>query len=220
VALGITLEGERDVLGLWVGTGGEGSKHWLGVLSELKNRGVEDVLIVCCDGLVGLPEAISAIWPRADVQTCVVHLVRNTLRYTARQNWAKVTTDLRRVYTAPSLDAASERFNEFEEKWGEKYPAVIRLWRDAWDEFIPFLSFPAEVRSMIYTTNTIESLNARFRRSTRVRGHFPNEQSAIKVLYLTIRRTDGRGGNVVGIVRGWKSILNTLALHYPDRINQ
>jgi putative transposase len=220
VALGITLEGERDVLGLWVGTGGEGSKHWLGVLSELKNRGVEDVLIVCCDGLTGLPEAITAIWPRADVQTCVVHLVRNTLRYTARQNWAKVTTDLRRVYTAPSLDAATERFAEFEEKWGTKYPAVIRLWRDAWDEFIPFLSFPAEVRSMIYTTNTIESLNARFRRSTRVRGHFPNEQSAIKVLYLTIRRPDGRGGNVIGIVRGWKSILNTLALHYPDRINQ
>jgi transposase-like protein len=220
VALGITLEGERDVLGLWVGTGGEGSKHWLGVLSELKNRGVDDVLIVCCDGLTGLPEAITAIWPRADVQTCVVHLVRNTLRYTARQNWAKVTTDLRRVYTAPSLDAATERFQEFEEKWGTKYPAVIRLWRDSWDEFIPFLSFPTEVRSMIYTTNTIESLNARFRRSTRVRGHFPNEQSAIKVLYLTIRRTDGRGGNVVGIVRGWKSILNTLALHYPDRINQ
>jgi transposase-like protein len=220
VALGITLEGERDVLGLWVGTGGEGSKHWLGVLSELKNRGVDDVLIVCCDGLTGLPEAITAIWPRADVQTCVVHLVRNTLRYTARQNWAKVTTDLRRVYTAPSLDAATERFAEFEEKWGSKYPAVIRLWRDSWDEFIPFLSFPAEVRSMIYTTNTIESLNARFRRSTRVRGHFPNEQSAIKVLYLTIRRSDGRGGNVVGIVRGWKSILNTLALHYPDRINQ
>jgi transposase-like protein len=220
VALGITLEGERDVLGLWVGNGGEGSKHWLGVLSELKNRGVDDVLIVCCDGLTGLPEAITAIWPRADVQTCVVHLVRNTLRYTARQNWAKVTTDLRRVYTAPSLDAASERFAEFEEKWGSKYPAVIRLWRDSWDEFIPFLSFPAEVRSMIYTTNTIESLNARLRRSTRVRGHFPNEQSAIKVLYLTIRRSDGRGGNVVGIVRGWKSILNTLALHYPDRINQ
>ena len=220
VALGITLEGERDVLGLWVGTGGEGSKHWLGVLSELKNRGVDDVLIVCCDGLTGLPESIAAIWPRADVQTCVVHLVRNTLRYTARQNWAKVTTDLRRVYTAPSLDAATERFSEFEEKWGAKYPAVIRLWRDSWDEFIPFLSFPTEVRSMIYTTNTIESLNARFRRSTRVRGHFPNEQSAIKVLYLTIRRTDGRGGNVVGIVRGWKSILNTLALHYPDRINQ
>ncbi|MGA2433496.1 MAG: IS256 family transposase [Acidimicrobiales bacterium] len=220
VALGVTLEGERDVLGLWVGNGGEGSKHWLGVLSELKNRGIDDVLIVCCDGLPGLPESVMAIWPRADVQTCVVHLVRNTLRYTARQNWAKVTTDLRTVYTAPSLDAATERFDEFEAKWGSKYPAVIRLWRDAWDEFIPFLSFPPEVRSMIYTTNTIESLNARFRRSTRVRGHFPNEQSAIKVLYLTIRRTDGRGGNVVGIVRNWKSILNTLALHYPDRINQ
>lgn len=220
VALGVNLEGERDVLGLWVGNGGEGAKHWLGVLSELKNRGVNDVFIVCCDGLNGLPEAVVAIWPRADVQTCVVHLVRNTLRYTPQNHWAKITPDLRAVYTAPSLDAATERFNEFEEKWGEKFPAVIKLWRDAWGEFIPFLAFPSEVRSMIYTTNTIESLNARFRRSTRVRGHFPNEQSAIKVLYLTIRRTDGRGGNVVGRVRNWKGVLNTLALHYGDRINQ
>ena len=220
VALGVNMEGERDVLGLWVGHGGEGSKHWLGVLSELKNRGVNDVFIVCCDGLNGLPESIAAIWPRADVQTCVVHLVRNTLRYTPQNVWAKLTPELRAVYTAPSLDAATERFAEFEEHWGEKYPAVIKLWRDAWDEFIPFLSFPAEVRKMIYTTNTIESLNARFRRSTRVRGHFPNEQAAIKVLYLTIRRTDGRGGNVVGRVSGWKNALNTLVIHYGDRITQ
>jgi transposase-like protein len=218
VVLGVNMQGERDVHGLWVGNGGEGSKYWTSVLSELKNRGVNDALIVCCDGLNGLPESINSIWPRADVQTCVVHLVRNTLRYTSKADWPKITTDLRRVYTAPTLDAATSRFEEFEEKWGQKYPAVIRLWRDAWDEFIPFLKFPSEIRSMIYTTNTIESLNARFRRSTRQRGHFPNEQSAIKVLYLTIRRTDGRGGNVVGRVRNWKSVLNTLALHYPDRI--
>jgi transposase-like protein len=219
VALGVNMDGERDVLGLWVGTGGEGAKHWLNVLSELKNRGVNDVFIVCCDGLNGLPEAVLAIWPRADVQTCVVHLVRNTLRYTPQNVWAKITPDLRAIYTAPSLDAATERFADFEDKWGERFPAVIKLWRDAWGEFIPFLAFPTEVRSMIYTTNTIESLNARFRRSTRVRGHFPNEQSAIKILYLTIRRTDGRGGNVVGRVRNWKSVLNTLLLHYGDRIS-
>lgn len=219
VVLGVNMEGERDVLGLWVGQGGEGAKHWLNVLTELKNRGVNDAFIVCCDGLNGLPEAIAAVWPRADVQTCVVHLVRNTLRYTPQNVWAKITPDLRAIYTAPTLDAATERFSEFEEKWGERFPAVIKLWRDAWTEFIPFLAFPAEVRSMIYTTNTIESLNARFRRSTRVRGHFPNEQSAIKILYLTIRRTDGRGGNVVGKVRSWKSVLNTLLLHYGDRIN-
>ena len=139
VVMAVDMDGDRDVLGLWVGTGGEGAKHWLGVLTELKNRGVQDVMIVCCDGLAGLPEAIAATWPRADVQTCVVHLVRNTLRYTARQHWAKITPDIRAVYTAPTLDAATERFSEFEEKWGTKYPAVIRLWRDAWEEFIPFL---------------------------------------------------------------------------------
>ncbi len=219
VALGINLDGERDVLGMWVGTGGEGAKHWLGVLSELKNRGVEDVFIVCCDGLNGLPESINATWPRADVQTCVVHLIRNTLRYTPQNKWPAIVKDIRPIYTAPTLEAATERFNEFEEKWGTQVPAVVKLWRDAWGEFIPFLAFPPEVRSIIYTTNTIESLNARFRRSVKVRGHFPNEQAALKVLYLTIRRTDGRGGNVVGRVRNWKSVLNTLAIHYGDRFN-
>ena len=149
MALGITLEGERDVLGLWVGNGGEGSKHWLGVLSELKNRGVDDVLIVCCDGLTGLPEAITAIWPRADVQTCVVHVVRNTLRYCYREHCQRITTDHRKVYTAPTLDAATERIEEFEGIWAKRYPTVIRLRRDPWEDFIPFLSFPAEVRSMI-----------------------------------------------------------------------
>ena len=219
VAMAVTMDGERDVLGLWVGNGGEGAKHWLGVLSELKNRGVQDCLIVCCDGLNGLPEAVTSIWPRADVQTCVVHLVRNTLRYSSRQHWQRITTDLRKVYTAPSVDAASERFAEFEEIWGKKYPAIINLWRNAWEEFIPFLKFPSEVRSMIYTTNAIESLNARFRRSTRIRGHFPTEQAAIKVLYLTIRTREERGVNVIGRVRNWKSVLNTLVLFYPDRIN-
>jgi putative transposase len=217
VALGVNLEGDRDVLGMWVGTGGEGAKHWQTVLTEIKNRGVEDVFIVCCDGLNGLPESINATWPRADVQTCVVHLLRNTLRYTPQNKWPAIMKDVRPIYTAKTLDAASERFAEFEEKWGAQVPAVIKLWRDAWGEFIPFLSFPAEVRSIIYTTNTIESLNARFRRSTRVRGHFPNDQAALKVLYLTIRRTDGRGGNVVGKVKNWKSVLNTLAIHYGDR---
>lgn len=218
VAMAVNMEGERDVLGLWVGTGGEGAKHWLAVLSELKNRGVGDVLIVCCDGLKGLPEAVEQIWPRADVQTCVVHLVRNTLRYTARQHWQRITTDLRKVYTAPSLDAAEEFFSDFENTWGSRYPAVIALWRNAWEEFIPFLSFPSEVREMIYTTNAIESLNARFRRSTRQRGHFPNEASALKVLYLTIHERKATGGNAIGRVRNWKQVLNTLLLHYGDRI--
>ena len=125
VVMGVTMDGDRDVLGLWVGTGGEGAKHWLTVLTELKNRGVLDVLILCCDGLNGLPDAVRSVWPAADVQTCVVHLVRNTLRYTARQHWQKVTTDLRAVYTAPTLDAAAERFSEFEERWGGRYPLTL-----------------------------------------------------------------------------------------------
>ena len=219
VVMGVNMDGEREVLGLWVGQGSEGAKHWLAVLSELKNRGIADVLIVCCDGLNGLPEAVASIWPRADVQTCVVHLVRNTLRYTSQAHWQKITTDIRAVYTAPSPEAAEQRFGDFEEQWGARYPAVIKLWRNALEEFIPFLSFPAEIRSMIYTTNAIESLNARFRRATRIRGHFPNEASALKVLYLTIRERDTRGGNVTGRVRNWKTVLNTLALHYGDRVD-
>ena len=219
VVMGISLEGERDVLGLWVGSGGEGAKHWMTILTELKNRGVADVLICCCDGLSGLPEAIAAVWPAADVQTCVVHLVRNTLRYASRSHWQKITTDLRKVYTAPTLDAAEARFTEFEGVWGSRYPAVIRLWRDAWSEFIPFLAFPAQIRSVIYTTNAIESLNARFRRATRIRGHFPSEQAALKVLYLTIRERDEKGGSVIGQVRNWKQALNTFAMHYGERIS-
>jgi transposase-like protein len=146
VAMAVTMDGERDVLGLWVGNGGEGAKHWLNVLTEIKNRDVNDVLIVCCDGLNGPPESITAVWPAADVQTCLVHLVCNTLLYTSRQHWAKITKDLRTVYTAPTLDAATERFAEFEERWGPKYPAAIGLWRSSWEEFIPFLSFPSEIR--------------------------------------------------------------------------
>lgn len=219
VVMGVNMEGERDILGLWVGQGGEGSKQWASILTELRNRGVADVLICCCDGLTGLPEAIANVWPQADVQTCVVHLVRATLRYASRSYWQRITADLKKVYTAPTLDAAEARFQEFEEAWGEPYPAIIRLWRESWEEFIPFLAFPAEIRSVIYTTNAIESLNARFRRATRIRGHFPSEQAAIKVLYLTIRERDERGVSVVGVVRNWKQALNVFAMHYGDRVS-
>jgi putative transposase len=187
VAVGINLAGERDVLGLWVGTGGEGAKQWMATLAELRNRGVEDVCIVACDGLKGLPDAIAEIWPLATVQLCVVHLVRASLRYASKAHWGQITKALRAVYTAPTLDAAEQRFDEFEQAWGGKYPAGIRLWRSAWEQFTPFLAFPPEVRRIVYTTNAIESLNARFRQATRRRGHFPNEQAALKVLYLVIR---------------------------------
>lgn len=219
VAIGISLDGERDVLGLWMGpSGGEGAKQWLTMLSELKNRGILDVCIVCCDGLKGLPEAIRTCWPDAHVQTCVVHLVRNSLRYTQRRDWKQVTTELREIYTAPSVEAAEFSFELFAERWDSKYPALIRLWRNSWTEFIPFLDYPLEVRKLIYTTNGIESLNARFRAAVRRRGHFPDEQSALKVLYLTIRRRDKNRANPTGRINNWPQILNTLTLTFGDRL--
>jgi putative transposase len=219
VVCGINLDGERDVLGLWIGQGGEGAKHWLNVLTELRNRGVEDVLIVACDGLKGLPEAIESTWPEATIQTCVVHLVRQSLRYAPRHHWSKLAPDLKAIYTAPTVDAAQLRFEDFTEKWGSRFPAVVRLWRDAWEEFIPFLAFPADVRRIIYTTNTIESLNARFRHATRRRGHFPNEQSAFKILYLAVVHREKNRPNPTGRISNWNQVLNALAVHYGDRIN-
>jgi transposase-like protein len=218
VAVGVTLAGERDVLGLWAGTGGEGAKHWAGVLSELRNRGVADVMIVCCDGLKGLPEAINDTWPLADVQQCVVHLVRASVRYSARKYWGQITGELKEIYTSSTVAAAEERFAEFAQKWEEKYPAMIAVWRNSWEHFIPFLKFPVPIRKLVYTTNAIESLNSRFRHAARRRGHFPNEQAALKVLYLVIRNPLKNRQNVTGRINGWKDILNTLALFYGERI--
>ena len=219
VAIGISLDGYRDVLGLWMGpSGGEGAKQWLNMLTELRNRGVADVCIVCCDGLKGLPDAITTTWPEAKVQTCVVHLVRNSLRYTHRRDWKQVAGELREVYTAPGVEAAEFQFELFAERWGQKYPALISLWRGAWPEFIPFLDFPLEIRKLVYTTNGIESLNARFRAAVRRRGHFPDEQSALKVLFLTIYRHEKSRPNPTGRINNWPPILNTLTTIYGDRL--
>lgn len=177
IAVGINLEGERDVLGMWVGTGGEGAKQWLTWLSELRNRGVQDVLMSCCDGLKGLPDSLTAIWPQTDVQLCVVHMVRNSLRFTSRAHWGTITKELRQVYTAPTEEAAKALFAEFEEKWAGQYPAMTGLWRKNWTHFAEFLKFPPGVRKIVYTTNMIESLNSRFRQTSRRRGHFPTERS-------------------------------------------
>ena len=163
VALAVTCEGRRDILGLWAGEapsvtgapGGEGAKYWLHVLTEIKNRGVGDVLMVVCDGLTGLPDAITAVWPQTITQTCVVHLLRNSFRYAGRQHYDAIAKALRPVYTAPTEAAAMERFLEFCEAWGERYPAIVRLWENAWAEFVPFLSFDVEIRKIICTTNAI-----------------------------------------------------------------
>ena len=183
VAIGVDLAGERDVLGLWLGpAGGEGAKQWVTLLTELRNRGLADALIVCCDGLRGLPESIRATWPQATVQTCVVHMVRNSLRYASKKHWGQITKAMREIYTAPTVGAAEARFEAFAADWQDTYPAMIRSWRQSWDEFTPFLEFPAELRRVVYTTNAIESLNARFRRAVRHRGHFPNEQAVSRVI--------------------------------------
>ncbi len=186
IAVGVTVNGgERDILGIWAGDGGEGAKFWLGVLTEIKNRGAEDVCIVVCDGLKGLPESINTAWPLATVQTCVIHLIRNTFRFASRHYWEEMGKDLRPVYTAPTEAAAAERFRDFDAKWGgAQYPAITKLWQNAWSEFVPFLDWDVEIRRVICSTNAIESLNARYRRAVRARGHFPNDAAALKCLYL------------------------------------
>ncbi len=187
-------------------------------MTEIRNRGVADVCIVCCDGLKGLPDAISATWPLAIVQTCVLHLIRHTFRLAGRHDWDKIGKALRPVYTAPTEAAARERFSEFSVDWGAKYPGIIRLWESAWAEFVPFLTFELEVRRVIFSTNAIESLNARFRRAVRARGHFPSDQAAIKCLYLTLRSLDPTGrGRQRWAVR-WKPALNAFALMFEGRI--
>ena len=180
VAIGVTVNGERDILGIWAGEGGEGAKFWLSVLTEIKNRGVADVCIVVCDGLKGLPEAINTVWELAVVQTCIIHLIRNTFRFASRKYWDAMARDLKPVYTAPSEFAARERFAEFTQKWGQQYPAIIKMWDNAWSEFVPFLDYDVEIRRVICSTNAIESVNARYRRAVRARGHFPTEQAALK----------------------------------------
>ena len=219
VAIGVDLDGQRDVLGMWVGpTGGEGAKQWATMLTELRNRGLADALIVCCDGLKGLPESIRSTWPQATVQTCVVHMVRNSLRYASKKHWPTITRQMRDIYEAPTVDAAEAGFAAFAEQWKPIYPAMINAWEDAWNEFVPFLEFPPELRKIVYTTNAIESLNARFRRGIRHRGHFPTEQAALKVLYLIATRRRPNRQDLTGRINGWKPILNTLTIHYGDRI--
>lgn len=218
VAMGITLTGERDVLGVWAGDGSEGAKQWGSYLTELRNRGLEDVMIVCCDGLTGLPAAINLVWELAQVQTCVVHLIRNSCKYVSQADRKAVCAGLKTVYTASTLDAAEAAWLAFDEEWGTKYPAVIGVWERAWEEFIPFLSHPAELRKIMYTTNAIESLNARFRHAVNRRGHFPTEQAAMKVLFLCIQRRQKNRSNPTGKIVGWNKILNALVVAYGDRV--
>ena len=219
--LAVTADGERDILGLWAGEhgDGEGAKYWLRVLTEIKNRGVADVLMVVCDGLKGLPEAIAAVWPQAVTQACIVHLLRNSFRYASKRDWAAIAKDLKPIYTAASEAEALERFAEFSGKWEKRYPAIIRLWENAWAEFVPFLAFDQEIRTVICTTNAIESINARFRRSVKARGHFPNEQAALKHLYLVIVSLDPTGRGRQRWSNRWKAALNAFDITFDGRLS-
>ena len=238
IAVGVDLDGIKHVLGIWV-QATEGAKFWAGVCAELANRGVKDVLIVCCDGLTGFPEAIEATWPQATVQTCVVHLIRASMRFVSYKDRKKVAAGLKAVYTAPTVEAAETALLDFESsELGQRYPATVSTWTSAWERFIPFLEFPPEVRRIIYTTNAIESLNYQLRKIIKNRGHFPNDDAVIKLLWLAIRdiedkrarqrakeagkaRNDRRApGRLVegATTHGWKAALGALTIAYPDRV--
>jgi putative transposase len=218
VVIGVTVDGRRDVLGIWAGVGGEGAKFWLAVLTEIKNRGTADVCIAVCDGLTGLGDAITTVWPATVVQTCILHLIRNTFRYASRRDWEAMAKDLRPVYTAPTEQAAKARYDEFSGRWCGQYPAIGALWTRAWSEFVPFLDYDVEIRRVICSTNAIESLNARYRRAIRARGHFPTEQAALKCLYLVTRSLDPTGKGRARWAMRWKPALNAFAITFEGRI--
>jgi putative transposase len=216
-AIGVTLAGERDILGLWAGTGGEGAKFWMAVLTDLKNRGVNDTFFVVCDGLKGLPDVVSNVWPQAIVQTCIIHLIRNTFRLASKRDWDALKRDVNPIYTAVNSAAAKVALEELADKWGTRYAAIIRLWENAWEQFIPFLDYDVEIRTVICSTNAIESLNARYRRAIKARGHFPTEQAALKCLYLVTRSLDPTGSGRARWTMRWKPALNAFAITFADR---
>ncbi|HEY0698174.1 MAG TPA: IS256 family transposase, partial [Micromonospora sp.] len=238
IAVGVDCEGVKHVLGIWV-QASEGSRFWAGVCAELRNRGVRDILIACCDGLPGLPEAIGATWPRTTVQTCTVHLIRASMRFVAYGDRKAVARELRRIYTAATAESARTELDAFaESELGRKYPATVATWQAAWERFIPFLEFPPAVRKVIYTTNSIESLNYQLRKIIKNRGHFPNDTAVVKLLWLAIRdiedkraraRDKERGmprdrrkapGHLIEgqTVLGWKAALNALMIAHPNRL--
>ncbi len=214
VALGINLEGRKDVLGLWT-SATEGGKFWLNVLTELRNRGVRDIYLVCVDGLKGFPQAIESLYPKAQVQLCIVHLMRASLNYVTWQDRKKVVADLKPIYKAATADEAERQLNEFAAKW-PKYPAITRLWRDQWERVIPFFAFPAEVRKVVYTTNAVESLHMSLRKIIKTRGSFPSEEAALKLLYLALKKVVAKWETV----QHWKQMLNYLDTVCGDRIQE
>lgn len=212
IIYGINLSGQKDVLGLYLGET-EGAKYWLQVLTELKNRGLENIFILCADGLKGLSESVVATFPRTIFQTCIVHQMRNSLNYVPYKEKKAVATDLKKIYNSSTVELAAQALDDFELTWGDQYPAIVKSWRNNWDKIIPFLDFPSEIRKVIYTTNIVESLNNTLRKSVRNRGHFPTEEGLMKVLYLAIRIVSKKWTMPI---RDWKLALNRFAIIFPE----
>jgi putative transposase len=218
LVIGVDVEGRKHVLGCWIADS-EGAKFWQKIMTDLRNRGLRDILVACCDGLTGLPDAIRAAFPHAVVQTCVVHVIRNAMKFVSYQDRKKLATAMRAIYTAPTLEAAELAMASFEEKFGPKYPGAVAVWRNAWSDFIPFLDYPAELRLIVYTTNAIESINFQIRKITKNRGHFPDSDAAMKLIYLGLRNISShRGGESGTGTHGWIRALNALAEIFPGRL--
>jgi putative transposase len=214
LAIGLTMEGVKEVLGLWIAQT-EGAKFWLQVVTELKNRGVTDIFIACVDGLKGFPEAIESVFPQTEVQLCIVHLVRHSLNYVGWKQRREVAADLKLIYTAATDEQAEQRLDEFSLKWDEKFPMIAKSWRSNWTRVIPFFAHPPEIRKIIYTTNAIESLNMSLRKVTKARGSFPNDEAVSKLLYLALRNIAKKWTMPV---HDWRTALNRFAIIYENRL--
>jgi transposase-like protein len=212
----VNLEGKKDVLGLYISEN-EGANFWLQVLTDLANRGVEDILIACIDGLKGFPEAIEAIFPKTEVQLCVVHQIRNSLKYVASKNQKEFMVDLKRVYKASSKDIAEVELDTLESKWNNKYPIVIRSWRNNWERLSQYFKYPAEIRRIIYTTNTIEAVHRQFRKLTKTKGAFPNQDSLLKLLYLGIQNAQKKWTMPI---QNWSLSVSQLAIFFAGRLDR
>ena len=214
VAIGVDMEGNKDILGLWVAKT-EGSKFWLSIMTELKNRGVEDILIACCDGLTGLPDAIAAVFSQTTVQLCIVHMIRNSLKYVSWKDYKAITRDLKVIYTAPTEAAAQEALAAFKGTWHNQYPTIAPMWERHWENIVPFLAYPQEIRRVIYTTNVIEAVNRQIRKVIKTKGSFPSDDSALKLIYLALKNA-----KLSSIMppREWKQALAQFAILFHDRL--
>jgi putative transposase len=215
LVLGLNLEGKKEALSLVIGNGDESAKFWLKVLNDLRNRGVQTVCVVCCDGLTALPEAIEAVYAEAWVQCCVVHLIRNSLRHVSYKDRKEIVADLKPIYQAPTEDAALEALLTFDDKWRDRYPMIGEMWRAHWEQFIPFFAFPPEIRKIIYTTNSIEAANRQLRKIIKTRGQFPTEDAALKLLWLALIRAEKKWTYPI---RDWPRALHQFAIMFPGRI--